>query len=250
MKTDPKKSHLISLVLSLVYPSAIIFSIPSFCQAQVDSSAIMTQDPQPDIHPSEWDQDISHWKTYRNEKYQIEFKYPESLTVGFNEHDKSLLHEGSLSGGVIASIVISDSKFVLPEGSVGMDWRCNCAWVGVDIFPYSDKKWNEMKDQIKKALSDVLLNEELSSLRNKKYFEDAYKCFSPVRTNSGSVETYVLWSGLVGDVFRADFSNKEFIYSVQTQFAGFSKLASDILSTWKGPKFTNGKERVVPVQVR
>jgi hypothetical protein len=88
LKTDPKKSRLISLVLSLVYPSAIIFSIPSFCQAQDVSSAIVTQDPQPDIHPSEWDQDIAHWKTYRNEKYQIEFKYPPSFTVEVREFFK------------------------------------------------------------------------------------------------------------------------------------------------------------------
>lgn len=230
MKINRKRSPLISLALSLGYPSAIMFWTPSFCQAEAVAPQIGPEDPQPDIHPSEWDQDISHWKTYRNEKYQIEFKYPPSFIVEVREFFKN-----EMGPDAIANVDVSDSNFVGVEGMVGADWRGSRAYVGLEVSRFSEQKWKAMQDQIGEELTDDF----------QKKFEDFS---SRVKTDSGEVQTYVYFDGLVGYVLKSNFSNKQYIYSMWTYSDQFAKLGRDILSTWKGPNFTKGKERVVPNQ--
>lgn len=230
MKIDCKKIFSIPYALSLVYFAPFLFSISSLCRAEAVTPEVTTEDPEPDIHPSKWDQDISHWKTYRNEKYQIEFKYPPSFSVEVSEFFK-----GEMGPNKIASFDVFDSEFIGVEGMVAADWRGSRAYVGVEVSHFSEQKWNAMQDQIKDELTDDF----------QKKFEDS---FSLVKSDSGEVQTYVYFDGLVGYILRANYSNKQFIYSLWTYSTQFAKLASDILSTWKGPKFTKGFERVTPDQ--
>ena len=122
-------------------------------------------------------------------------------------------------------LTISDSKeFKFIEGThVGQEVRSSWATVQVNVYPYSQKKWAEMGQEINNIVAYRADHTSSGVART-----------VPVKTKIGDIPTYVLWSGLIGEYFRADFHNEDFIYSMSTESSNFSDLAKGILATWQG----------------
>lgn len=145
--------------------------------------------------------DVSTWKTYRNEKYGFEVKYPRDLEVRINDATQ---YKDSLF-----SFSIYDKNYKAPLDAVGQQVRDELRNIDFYIYPL--------------ALKKSIIQSDLSSVGDAGY--DKYA----VTVAGFDTEAYILHT-IGGLYFEAFFSSKDVLFVIGSFQA---ELARQILSTFK-----------------
>jgi hypothetical protein len=147
------------------------------------------------------------WKTYRDEKYGLEFQYPSDLTM-------EPLAEGGLR--------IYNAALSMPPNATGQDARTAIKEVVFAIGAYSEKSMRDTQDRIDKEI--VRQDQDLSLKHGE----------SIVNTALG-IKGYDFQTGAVGPYFEALFHNEHYMFDV-IAIDPHGLIAKQILSTLKFTK--------------
>ena len=171
---NEKQSYFLPVIISLVFVSILVFIISSQ-QSQINSltSRLITPTPTSILpSPTPTPDPTSTWKTYKNNQYGFEFKYPEEIFVYQGKPQKDSQYWSNKINGT--------SPFELDEKGVWMNFSVtNLDSAGYDFYKdnVSTSSWIVV-DDMPTAYSETAYSYSATRLVGKKLYRLSIGAFS------------------------------------------------------------------------